>query len=86
MEVKAIINGKEEILHGTEALIYVNQGEKAVLNRRKYCQDNYDYIVSLEKYNYVNKFTPRNDNENVTYPTLNYENDNPKTINCKKIC
>lgn len=73
MEVKAIINGKEETLRGTEALIYVKQGEKAILNRRKYCQDNYDYIVSLEKMQAYGKYAAKNTKDNITYPILKEE-------------
>ena len=68
MEVKAVINNKEEILRGIEAEIYLKQGEKAILNRRKYCQDNFDYIVSLEKMQAYGKYAPRNTKDDITYP------------------
>lgn len=73
MEVKAIINSKEETLRGIEALIYVKQGEKAILNRRRYCQDNYDYIVSLEKMQTYGKYAAKNTKDSITYPILKEE-------------
>lgn len=73
MEVKAVINNKEEILRGIEAEIYLKQGEKAILNRRKYCQDNYDYIVSLEKMQAYGKYAAKNTKDDITYPILKGE-------------
>ena len=68
MEVKAVINGNQEVLRGIEAEIYLKQGEKAIINRRNYCRDNYDYVTSLMKLQAYGKFAAKNTKDTVTYP------------------
>lgn len=66
-QIKAIINGVEETLTGFEAELYLLQGEKAVINRRKYCEQSDDFFKTAYKDKASQQFTPRNTKETVTY-------------------
>ena len=69
-EVEAIINEKKEILRGIEAELYLLHGEKAVLNRRKYCEQSNDFLSSNYKDIAKQQFLPNKENEEFTADIL----------------
>lgn len=70
LQVKAVINGKEETLVSFEAELYLKQGEKAVINRRKYLEQSNDFLSLSYKEVAAQQFLPRKENEKFTSDIL----------------
>ena len=72
LQVKAVINGKEETLVSFEAELYLKHGEKAVINRRKYCEQSNDFLSLSYKEIAAQQFLPNNEKEEFT-PGILYD-------------
>lgn len=70
LQVKAVINGKEETLVSFEAELYLKHGEKAVINRRKYCEQSNDFLSLSYKEIAAQQFLPRKETKKFTSDTL----------------